>query len=452
MQKVNPILYERLKKIDQLPVYRDRIRIGTLTRTPHPSDTTKNVVRFVPGLDKDGNQIDAGIYNPNSLNPVWDNHLPNYFSNLLPEGQRMQRIEEILGISEHLDDEFSVLAALGADSIGNICVIKPINGPDAYVQISRDLDNSPMIELDGTRSLEELIAQELNFQPGVALSGGQEKLSAYTGATHIRVHSLGSETTERDAHYIVKTENPNYPNLIENERFFMDLAQDCGLEVPRILNVRVPDGSQLLLIERFDRVTSQDADEERRTRKVHTEDGAQILSIPSNDKYRVSWEEVSKKVLEVVDPQARSQSAETLFRLYCYSYMIGNGDLHAKNISVWDNPETGVTEITPCYDLVSTIYYKGKLHSQDKNMALSLEGTKDNIGPKKFRVYAEKIGIDKSRADEIMGEIARAVDKKISLFKPTDINPNMVNFAESTLNKRREPFLQLGLEQGRTLS
>src|SRR5204862_415986 len=62
-----------------------------------------------------------------------------------------------------------------------------------------------------------------------------------------------------------------------------------------------------------------------------------------------------------------------LVRLVAFSYLIANGDLHAKNVSLRTSHADGRIELTPAYDLVSTLPYG------DRKMALALDGRDDNL-------------------------------------------------------------------------
>ena len=55
-----------------------------------------------------------------------------------------------------------------------------------------------------------------------------------------------------------------------------------------------------------------------------------------------------------------------------YSYLIGNGDLHARNVSLLVQPN-GRIVLAPAYDLLSTVPYG------DRRLALKVEGRDDNV-------------------------------------------------------------------------
>jgi serine/threonine-protein kinase HipA len=76
---------------------------------------------------------------------------------------------------------------------------------------------------------------------------------------------------------------------------------------------------------------------------------------------------------------------ERLIRQYAFSYIIGNSDLHAKNVSVvWDR----AVRLTPAYDLLSTLPYP-----LDRNMALKLDGRDDNFRTSDFAIFGQRYGV-----------------------------------------------------------
>ena len=72
-------------------------------------------------------------------------------------------------------------------------------------------------------------------------------------------------------------------------------------------------------------------------------------------------------------------------------------------------------------------------------------GRKDGISRARFLEYAENIGIEKTKAESIMGEIARAVEARFKDFDTSALNPNKVNFALGALKERHQAFMHLGL-------
>jgi hypothetical protein len=162
---------------------------------------------------------------------------------------------------------------------------------------------------------------------------------------------------------------------------------------------------------------------------------------------KVSWELVSQKILEVVDPNVRDQSAQDLFKLYFYSYVSGNGDLHAKNVSVWTNPETNIVEVSPSYDLTSLVFYMATAQDVDRTMALPLNKRKNNFRAEDFLAYAQKIGLDEKVAKQIMVDISQTVDREIHNFQPPTIYAARLEQGKEIITERCAVFMDLAIEK-----
>ncbi len=155
-----------------------------------------------------------------------------------------------------------------------------------------------------------------------SLPGVQGKVSA-------QMYTSPVATTQGEA--ILKLAPPNrFPRLVENENFFMTVAESCGLVVPRRHIVTDARGVSGLLVQRFDR----DGD-----RRLAQEDACQINSLYPSSKYRMKTETVLDTLASTVELGGGSarQAALELLRLTVYSYAIGNGDLHGKNYSIRRN-------------------------------------------------------------------------------------------------------------------
>ena len=70
--------------------------------------------------------------------------------------------------------------------------------------------------------------------------------------------------------------------------------------------------------------------------------------------------------------------------------MTGNADMHLKNFSLLTNEEDEVT-LSPAYDLLST---KILMPEDKEELALTLNGKKNNLRKKDFELFAEKLGIN----------------------------------------------------------
>lgn len=178
-----------------------------------------------------------------------------------------------------------------------------------------------------------------------ALPGVQAKVSAAMIAAPMRAGRGPA---------IMKLNPPaGYPRLVENEDFFLRMAAACGLAVPVHRLIHDRHGRAALLIARFDRVVEDGA-----SRRLPQEDACQILGAYPAAKYRLKTEDIATAIAGVVElgDGSRPLALRRLFEVVAFSYLIGNGDLHAKNLSARMRLD-GTWEMTPAYDLLSTQPY-----------------------------------------------------------------------------------------------
>src|SRR5690606_9762485 len=149
--------------------------------------------------------------------------------------------------------------------------------------------------------------------------------------------------------HILKPEHSQpelYPFTCRNEWFVMTLASRCGLPVPPVDIIYVPQAAYI--VKRFDR--SGDYPQHSR---LHMMDGCQLLGIPAAEKYRAS--DVQHLVKLSDHCLRRGPTRLAIFRWALFNAIVGNGDAHLKNLSFHINLD-GIT-LMPHYDLLSTIIY-----------------------------------------------------------------------------------------------
>ena len=288
--------------------------------------------------------------------------VPAFFAGLLPEGVRLQAVIEAVNTSP--DDELSLLLAVGGDTVGAVTVVPEGGQP-------RDPAPEPEAGQPGETSFGEMFARSVQPprpQLDKALPGVQEKLS--DALISFPVKSGGGPA-------ILKLSPDRYPRLVENEAFFLKMAESCGLRVPPHRIVKDRSGTSGLLVERFDRLRTA-----RRVARLPQEDACQLIGRRPVDKYRLSLREVAGAVTAAVAAPAVAVLELTL--LTAFSYLIGNGDCHGKNVSVRWLPEERMAEVTPMYDLLSTAPY-----NLDDRLALPMDGRDNRIRGKDLVRFAE---------------------------------------------------------------
>lgn len=301
-------------------------------------------------------------------------NLPPFFAGLLPEGRRLSAL--INKIKTSPDDLFSLFAAVGTDCIGDIYVEDPL----------RSVFTAPpkLSAVNFYSYFEELIDPRSTMLDTQSLAGVQEKISA-------SMISFPLHIAKKNEAYILKLNPADKNNLIQNELHCLELAKKCGFTVAKAKLVLDKDKNSGLLIERFDRISHK---------KLHQEDACQFLNRYPADKYRISISQIADALMQITN--APQLEILHLLRQYAFSYLICNGDLHAKNISL-QTLEDGTITLTPLYDLICTAIYG------DFRMALKIDGRDDNIKRKTFVAFAQRYGISAKA-------INSALDKLLERF------------------------------------
>jgi serine/threonine-protein kinase HipA len=325
-------------------------------------------------------------------------NLHPFFAGLLPEGLRLRAL--VRGIKTSEDDMYSMLAAVGGDTVGAVSVALPGAPPVAH-EPSVDLDDP-----EGLRFL-DLLERSLRWdaalgRPGErhALAGVQPKVSAGMISFPVRVARAAA------APCILKLEPADLPHLVANEHFFMSLARDVGLEVAVVRLLSDREGRPGLLVARFDR--SRDAD--GRIDKHAQEDACQLLDRYPADKYRVPLRAFAE-ALEVCTAPAAERLR--LLELIAFSYLIANGDLHAKNLSV--RRADGMVRFAPAYDLLTTLPYG------DDTMALPLEGRDKRLGRDDFVAFGERVGVRRAATERMLSKLVSRLRRRLGATDRPDL-------------------------------
>jgi serine/threonine-protein kinase HipA len=294
--------------------------------------------------------------------------LTPWFSNLLPEGPLRDFIAQQAGVSPVR--EFHLLRHLGEDLPGAVRII-----PE---ELNNDFMGSEI-----TASVQESPADPYHF----SLAGVQLKFSAQQGERGLTVPVTG-----RGGNWIVKLPDARYPLVPENECSTMRWAEASGIQIPEIELVRVEGISglpesigsygeqQALAVRRFDRTEQGE--------RIHMEDFAQILSLYPEEKYaKYNYETLAKLILVL----AGKEGLEEFLQRLVFILASGNGDAHHKNWTLL-YPDGRNAELSPAYDLVSTIQYM----NHDK-LALNMAKSKQwrAIDMAAFIRMAAKIDVDK---------------------------------------------------------
>ncbi len=221
----------------------------------------------------------------------------------------------------------------------------------------------------------------------VALTGVQSKLSL----------EIIKDKTRKDKFtivglwggFILKPPNERFPEMPEVEDLTMHLSELVEIKTAEHSLIRLKSGELAYISKRFDRVKSA---------KLHLEDMAQITEMLTERKYSGSMEKVGKAILKHSDYSGND--AIRFFELTLFCFITGNADMHLKNFSLLRNQDNEIT-LSPAYDLLST---KILMPEDKEELALTLNGKKNNLRKKDFDLFAEKLGVTQKTKEVIINK------------------------------------------------
>lgn len=313
--------------------------------------------------------------------------LPSFFAGLLPEGRRLSALKRAVKTSA--DDDLGLLLAVGGNTVGNVSVL-PEGRKPTVLPSSVNLG-------DGGIDFSQILVDAGVGDPH-AIAGVQDKASARTIAMPV-----GGEA-------IVKLSPPEYFGLVENEFSCLQAYRSMPMARKRVVDATIvhdKNGVPGLVVQRFDG---------RFPDKYPVEDAAQLLGIYPADKYNVSFEELCEQVLAVVSSPALA--ARDLMLQLAFAWLSGNGDLHAKNISVI-NKGYGY-ELAPVYDIPSTVPYG------DHSLALEVGGNAVGLSRKRFVALCGGLGVTEKLANKVADQ---------ALLATADLAKTMI--AKASFDARR---------------
>lgn len=340
-----------------------------------------------------------GVYSPSN---GW--LLPSFFQNLLPEGVFRDHVAALRKCDPK--DHFEMLAACGLDLPGNVFALP--------LELTRD-ELAHYVTQDAD-SLEMSVTAD-PMAEGVSLSGVQPKVGViYEGG-----HYVG-RTKMQDTHIIAKLPVVDQPRLPEVEELSLRLAAAAGATVTEarlepLEKLAVEHGYDLgdadrktnfLAVIRYDRAPGQ--------KRVHTEDFAQVLGAAPEQKYTGgTYLDVASVMMGFAS--LGEPAVHELLRRLVINEMLGNPDMHLKNIGLW-YPDGETPELPPAYDIVAYSAYNKRsghaLHIMPPELlpqpkrAEGGRAAKPSISPAVVRRFCAELGIPEKPASRVVRETVEA--------------------------------------------
>ncbi len=213
-----------------------------------------------------------------------------------------------------------------------------------------------------------------------------------------------------DGHYILKPQNPDYPQMPENEHLSMKLAELFRIAIVPVNLIRLQSGELCFLTKRIDR--NEDGS------KNHMIDFHQIME--TDDKYKGTMEQVGKKIGEL--------SVNTLldklrfFESTVFNYCIGNNDMHLKNYSMFLSGTGWV--LSPFYDLINA---KMILPNDKEDLALLLGGKKENFTKSYFNRFGAVLKLNEKQINAVYKRLQKWLPEAMELVTRSFLRPDRQN-------------------------
>lgn len=292
-----------------------------------------------------------------------------FFGGLLPEGEPRELLARRLGLS--VDNDFSLLTAVGGDTAGAISILPEGSAVGAGEALGDGvvwLDDEGIAELIDTLPRRPMHADD-DGEWRLSLAGAQDKLPVVVSADGV----IGLTRGRTPSTHILKTPIVRLEDTVANEAFC--LAFGRALDNRRAARFSAVDarpiavlGRETLLVARYDRI-----DVGGRTQRLHQEDFCQALGVPTARKYE---SEGGPGLADGVDLIRRAGYPAGVSRFVDYlilNFLVGNHDAHGKNFSLLYGAGDRRGTLAPAYDVLSTVAYHGQ-HRLTRKMAMRIGG------------------------------------------------------------------------------
>jgi serine/threonine-protein kinase HipA len=323
-----------------------------------------------------------------------------FFDGLLPEGFTRRSVAQWLHFDE--DDYLSILHGLGKECLGAIRVtLAGEEDEEFYEEIDEEQIRKLAAE-GATKSTEIVTGTHLS------LAGASGKVGLYHTPTDTKwylPHGLAPST------HIVKQSHVRLDGIVTNEQLSMLTAAKCGINTAEsfIINTGNGNDSEVLFVtKRYDRLinsNSKTLNGLERPFRLHQEDFAQAMGIPSANKYEPEGAEYALGMFEVLRRYSSDPLADmiSLWDRIVFSYILGNNDGHIKNYSLLRGINLKEIRLAPAYDIICTTVYG----NSTRKMSFNIGGKTDinDISESSFRELASSVGLGEKIAIDRFGMV-----------------------------------------------
>ena len=266
------------------------------------------------------------------------------------------------------------------------------------------------------KDLDRLAEQIIRAQ--TSLTGVQPKLSLnlskHDGCNRLTIVGLWGD-------YIFKPQTENHPQLPENEDLTMHMAEVAKIKVVPHSLIRLADGQLGYITKRIDRT--------KKGEKVDMEDMCQLTLHPTEYKYKGSYEQIAKTIVQYSSTPKLDLTNYMQLLLFCF--VTGNNDMHLKNFSLYRPSE--MYQLTPAYDLLNVAIANPK---DKEELALPLSGRKSKLNLDDFVNAAITMGLEKNVVLRLIDGLHDALPKWKMLINNSFLSEELKIMYEETILSR----------------
>lgn len=316
-----------------------------------------------------------------------------FFEGMLPEGFIRHSLADRMHIDEK--DYISMLHNLGRECIGAVRITTDDETIDEeYIPVTKQ--EIEQLAAEGATKSTEIVTKT-----HLSLAGASGKVGLYYDESLDKWY-LPAGTAPST--HIVKQSHVRLKGIVTNERLSMLTAAKCGIDTAEsfIVNTGAATESEVLYAtKRYDRMITDRSEKIgalARPDRLHQEDFAQALGIPSSQKYEKAEDHYMAQMFRVLrecsaDPV---QDQLKLWDRVIFNYLIGNTDAHIKNYSLLYSPDMRSIRLAPAYDIVSTVVYENS--TREMSMKIGNVMDIDDVTAESFEQVASEVGLGRSLA------------------------------------------------------
>ncbi len=213
------------------------------------------------------------------------------------------------------------------------------------------------------------------------------------------------------------------------EHACLELARQCGLDVPETDIVSLPDGRRVMLIERFDRERTSAGGQARR----HAVSALTMLGKHERESPNSSYADLAQVISDFGVSGKVAKDRTEIFGRAAFNVLVSNDDDHLRNHAfVWDPLGRG-WRLSPLYDVVP--------HPQaatERRLHLSLGPLGRTATLANLLESHGLFGLLRPEASEVIERIARIVREWRTRFEALGVPPDQCDRVASAFRNPRD--------------